>query len=190
MFDDVKKRLHELRLKAVAKALESNGFKTYVVSDKESARELVLKLIPPGSVVGVGGSVSIRELGLIDELVRRGFKVIHHWVQASPEEVLSIRRQELLSDVFLCRSNAVILDGKLINIDDIGNRVAAMIFGPKRVIVVAGRNKIVRDVNEGISRAKNVAAIMNYMRYNYSNPCVSTGTALIVNHLLGGVTWL
>jgi len=175
MFEDIKNKLHELRLNATAKALEGNGFKAYVVPDRVVAKELVLNLIPEGSVVGIGGSVTIREIGVIEELERRGFKVVHHWVKVSPEESLELRRKALTSDVYLCSSNAVTLDGKLVNIDALGNRVAAMVFGPKRVIVVVGRNKLVRDVEEGVSRAKNVAAVANALRLNYKTPCTTLG---------------
>lgn len=175
MFEDVKYKFHELRINAAVKALEANGFKAYAASNRDMARELVLSLIPAGSTVGVGGSVTVRELGLIEELERRGFKVVHHWLPLPPQELLEIRRRELTCDVYLSSSNAVTLDGKLINIDGAGNRVAAMIFGPKRVIIVAGRNKIVRNVEEGISRTKNVAAIANSIRLNRNPPCVSVG---------------
>jgi len=175
MFEDIKNKLHELRLNTVAKALESNGFKVYVVPDRVTAKELILSLIPEGSVVGIGGSVTIREVGIIEELERRGFKVVHHWVKVSPEESLELRRKALTSDVYLCSSNAVTLDGKLINIDALGNRVAAMVFGPKRVIVVVGRNKLVRNVEEGVSRAKNIAAVANALRLNYKTPCTTLG---------------
>ncbi|MEM4601964.1 MAG: lactate utilization protein [Desulfurococcaceae archaeon] len=162
-------------MSVAAKALEANGFKDYLVPDKEKAKELALNLIPSGSVVGVGGSVTIRELGLIEELEKRGFKVIHHWLPLPPDELSEVRRKELTTDVFLSSSNAVTLDGKLVNIDGAGNRVAAMIFGPKRVIVVAGRNKIVRNVEEGISRTKNIATIANSIRLNRKPPCVTAG---------------
>jgi len=175
MFEDIKNKLHELRLNATAKALEGNGFKAYVVPDRVVAKELILNLIPEGSVVGIGGSVTIREIGVIEELERRGFKVVHHWVKVSPEESLELRRKALTSDVYLCSSNAVTLDGKLVNIDALGNRVAAMVFGPKRVIVVVGRNKLVRDVEEGVSRAKNIAAVANALRLNYKTPCTTLG---------------
>lgn len=175
MFEDIKSKLHELRLNTTAKALEGNGFKAYVAPNRVAAKELVLSLIPEGSVVGVGGSVTIRELGIIEELEKRGFKVIHHWVKVSPEESLELRRKALTSDVYLCSVNAVTLDGKLISIDAFGNRVAAMLFGPKRVIVVVGRNKLVRDVEEGISRAKNIAAVANALRLNYKTPCTTLG---------------
>ncbi|MCS7108708.1 MAG: lactate utilization protein [Sulfolobales archaeon] len=175
MFEDIKNKLHELRINAAAKALESNGFKTYVSLSRAEAKEIVMKLIPEGSVVGVGGSATIRELNIVEELERRGIKVIHHWVKVSPEESLEIRRKALTSDVYLSSSNAVTLDGKLINIDASGNRVAALMFGPKKVIIVVGRNKLTRNLEEGLLRARNIAGVANAIRLNYKTPCTTLG---------------
>ncbi len=166
------------QLEMAIEALRRNGFSAYLAPGREEARSTVLSLVPDGSTVGVGGSVTVRELGLIEELERRGFKVVHHWVQAAPEVVERLRREEIASDVFLCSVNAVTMDGKLVSVDGVGNRVAAMIFGPKRVIVVAGRNKLVRDVGEGLWRAKNVAAVMNCKRLGLKTPCVELGRCL------------
>ncbi|MEM0453188.1 MAG: lactate utilization protein [Sulfolobales archaeon] len=175
MFEDIKNKLHELRINSAAKALEANGFKTYIAQNKGEAKDIVIKLIPEGSIVGVGGSVTIRELNIIEELEKRGIKVIHHWVKVSPEESFEIRRKALTSDVYLTSSNAVTLDGKLINIDASGNRVAAMMFGPKRVVVVVGRNKLTRNLEEGLLRARNIAGVANSIRLNYKTPCTALG---------------
>lgn len=178
MYEDIVREFYAQRLNRVAEALRRNGFEAYVAADKKEAAELVLKLIPENSVVGIGGSVTIRQLGLVEALEKRGFKVVHHWVKASPEEVDELRRKELTADVFLSSSNAITLDGKLVNVDGVGNRVAAMIFGPRRVIVVAGRNKIVRDLEEAMRRARDIAAIMNWMRLGLDNPCLKTGCCI------------
>jgi len=163
-----------LLLERAAEALRANGFSAYAVSSAEEARNLVLSLIPSSSTVGVGGSVTVRELGLIEELERMGCRVVHHWVQAPPEELDALRRAELVSDVFLSSVNAVTLDGKLVVIDGAGNRAAALLFGPKRVVVVAGRNKLARSVEEGVWRARN-AAVMNCRRLGLRTPCVELG---------------
>ncbi|RLG83776.1 MAG: lactate utilization protein [Thermoprotei archaeon] len=175
MWRDVKEWYWREVIRGTAEALRRNGFEVHVANDRAEAREVVLKLIPPGSTVGVGGSITIRELGLIEELSARGFEVVHHWVKAPPEAVDELRRKELTADVFLCSVNAVTRDGKLLSIDGVGNRVAAMIFGPRRVIVVAGRNKIVRDLDEAMWRARNVAAPMNCRRLGLDTPCAKTG---------------
>jgi len=155
-------------------ALEKNGFQTFLVPTRAEALDKVLSLIPSDADVGIGGSVTLREINLIEALTARGNTVFQHWLQ--PEEnVTTIMRKQLNSEVFLASSNAVTEDGKLVNIDKAGNRVAAMIFGPKRVILIIGINKIVKDLNEGIRRARNVAAPMNARRRGDKTPCATTG---------------
>lgn len=155
-------------------ALKKNGFQTFFVSTRAEALDKVLSLIPSNADVGVGGSITLREINLIDALTARGNTVFQHWLQ--PEEnVMAIMRKQLNSDVFLASSNAVTEDGKLVNIDKAGNRVAAMMFGPKKVILVVGINKIVNDLDEGIRRARNVGAPMNARRRGDKTPCATTG---------------
>ena len=164
------------KLRKVAEALSRNGFKAIYAENREEAARIILESISPTESVGVGGSSTIRELGLIEKLVERGNKVIHHWKKGmSKEEVLEALRGEINSDVFLTSSNAVTMDGKLVNKDMIGNRVAAMIFGPKRVFVVVGVNKIVEDVKEALERIERVAAPLNAKRLGVKTPCVETG---------------
>jgi L-lactate utilization protein LutB len=164
-------------LEVTLKNLEKNGFATLCVSTKEEALKEVLKMIPIDAKVGVGGSVTIREIGLVKALVERGNVVADHWRPGlSKEEMKRIRRSQLTSDVFLSSSNAVTMDGKLLNADGTGNRVASMIFGPSKVIVVAGVNKIVRNVDEGLRRIRNLASPMNANRLRRSSPCGLTGT--------------
>ncbi len=156
--------------------LNKNGFTTLYVSSKEDARKKVLEIIPNYAKVGVGGSVTIREIGLIKALEKRGNIVFDHWRSGlSKEEIKKIRRNQLISDIFVSSSNAVTMDGKLVNIDGIGNRVAATIFGPSKVVIVAGVNKIVKNVSEGINRARNIATPMNAYRLGYKSPCSHTG---------------
>jgi len=158
-------------------ALERNQFKVFVASSKKDAVDMVLGLIPLDAKVGVGGSVTIRELGLIEALTQRGNRAVHHWLPDMPlSDWLPFMMEAHNADVFLCSSNAITEDGKLVNIDSTGNRVASMIFGPKKVIVVAGKNKIVKDVDEGLKRLKRVAGPLNAKRHNLVElPCVTTG---------------
>lgn len=164
------------RLELTAKALTKHGFNVLVVNTKEEAAAKVLEMIPTDAKVGVGGSITIRELGLIDALTARGNTVIHHWKPGlSKEEELAIRKAEIMSDVFLASSNAVTMTGELVNIDGVGNRVAAQFFGPGKIILIAGINKIAKDVTEGIWRARNVACAANSHRLNYKTPCGTAG---------------
>lgn len=168
-----------LGAKAV-EALIKNNFKAYYVKNRQEAVDQALTLIQPESSVGIGGSwTTCTELSLADVLERRGNTVYNHGKPGlTAEETMIIRRQELTCDVFLASSNAVTLDGKLVNVDGAGNRVAAMIFGPKRVIIIAGVNKIVRDVPEAERRIELYAAPLNNKRLNRPNPCTQTGICM------------
>ena len=158
------------------KALEKNNFKATYVANRKEAAEKILELIPVEASIGIGGSVTINEIGIVDMLNERGNVVYNHGKPGlSREESLDIRRQQLNSDVFLTGSNAITIDGELINVDATGNRVAAMIFGPKKVIVIAGVNKIVPHLLAGIERVKLVASPMNNKRLKFQNPCVISG---------------
>jgi len=170
-------------LSRTREALERNQFKALVASSRKDAVDKVLRLIPLDAKVGVGGSMTVRELGLIEALTRRGNRVVHHWQPEMPlKDWLPFMKEAHNSDVFLCSSNAVTEDGKLVNIDSTGNRVASMMFGPKKVIVIAGKNKIVKDVDEGLKRLKTVAGPLNAKRHNLVElPCVKTGTCADCN---------
>jgi len=167
-------------LSRTKEALEKNQFKVLIASSKRDAVDKVLGLIPLDAKVGVGGSMTIRELDLIEALTRRGNSVVHHWQSGLPvSDWLPLMTEAHNSDVFLCSSNAVTEDGKLVNVDSTGNRVASMIFGPRKVIVIAGKNKIVKDVNAGLKRLKGVAGPLNAKRHNLVElPCVKTGLCI------------
>ncbi|MGC8576601.1 MAG: lactate utilization protein [Thermoproteota archaeon] len=162
-------------LNRVALALKQNGFQSYVAQSIEDARKRILELIAFNEKVGVGGSVTIREIGIIQELEKRGNVVVHHWINAPTQDISEIRRKEIGCDVFLTSVNAITYDGKLVCIDGVGNRVAAMIFGPRKVIVVAGKNKLAKSLDEALYRAKNLAAVMNNKRIGTKNPCATLG---------------
>jgi L-lactate utilization protein LutB len=164
------------RLSRAKRALERNDFEVIMASARNDAVQKVLAHIPADAKVGVGGSMTIRELGLMEALTERGNRVVHHWLpDISVRDWLPFMREAHNCDVFLCSSNAVTEDGKLVNVDSTGNRVASMIFGPDKVIVVAGRNKIVRNMDEGLKRLKEVAGPLNAKRHNIRElPCVKT----------------
>ncbi|MDR3563928.1 MAG: lactate utilization protein [Negativicutes bacterium] len=163
----------------VVEALAKNNFRaTYCQTGQEAVTQ-VLNMIPNAATIGVGGSWTINELGVLDTLAVQGHTIFNHNKPGlSDEEKLTIRRAQLTCDVFLTSTNAVTMDGRLVNTDGIGNRVAAMIFGPKKVILIAGINKIVRDVAEAEKRIKSVAAPINNKRMNYPNPCIKTGECM------------
>ncbi len=156
--------------------LKKHGFQASFAETAADAKDMVLGLISPGAPVGVGGSVTIRQLNLIEILRQQGHEVYDHWQPGlSPEEIREIKLHHLTSPFFLTSTNALTQDGKLVNIDNTGNRVAAMIFGPQHVIVVAGKNKIVANVEQALKRIKEEVAPENTRRRGDKTPCAVTG---------------
>ena len=170
---------NEITGETVVKALTGNGFSaTYCKTAKEAATA-ILDQIPNEATVGMGGSWTVGELGLPDELAARGNKVLNHGKAGlSKEEKNEIRRQQLTCDVFLTGTNAVTMDGEMINVDGTGNRVAAMIYGPHKVIVVVGINKIVQNLTAAMERIQSIAAPINNKRLGLPNPCTKTGECM------------
>ena len=169
-----------LRLVKVRQALVANHFSAHVVDTLAAARALVLDLVLPDAApatVSFGGSLTLADSGLYDDLkAREGLAVIDTWDKSlPPEERLELRRRALLSDLFLTGTNAVTETGWLVNLDMIGNRVGAITFGPRKVVILAGRNKIVPDVTAAVRRIKDFAAPVNAMRLHKKTPCAKTG---------------
>ena len=151
-------------------ALVHKGFNVHHAATLEEARSIVLRLIPEGASVGFGGSVTIREMGLYDTLKAQGNPVYWHWMNDVPKP--EVFQKAANSDVYLMSSNAVTEDGCLINIDGTGNRVGALIAGPKQVILVVGSNKLVRgNIAQGLARVKTVACPQNARRLGLDTPC-------------------
>jgi L-lactate utilization protein LutB len=172
----------EERAKKAIEKLEAHGFSTVFVKTKEEAVKEIWKYVTPQAKVGVGGSVTIREIGILDQLEAKGHTLYDHWKPGIPKEsILGIRKSQMTSDLFLASVNAITMDGELVNIDGAGNRVNATIFGPGKVIIVAGYNKIVEDVQEAIKRIKNVAAPINAKRLNIDVPCAKLGKCVDCN---------
>lgn len=169
--------------KKVVEALIKNRFKAEYVSGKEEALAMAMSLISQESSVGMGGSASNIEIGLEAALKKRGNKIIDWKVPGfTAEQQANARRDSIIADVFITSSNAITLAGELINIDGTGNRVAAMTFGPKKVIVVAGINKIVPDIDSAIKRIQTIAAPANNKRLARPNPCTQTGVCMNCNN--------
>ena len=160
----------------VVEALKKRYFDAYYCSTKEQAVEQLLTLIPNSDVVSWGGSESLQTLGILERLKKDGYSVIDRDTAASPEEREKLMRSALTCDTFITSSNALTQDGQLFNIDGNGNRVAAMIYGPKSVVVIAGMNKVVKTIDDAISRVRNIAAPMNAQRFEgIKTPCAKTG---------------
>ena len=158
----------------IAAALEKRGFIVRHAATKAETAELVLSLIPADASVGVGGSVTIRETGIADALLAAGHTVHWHWFDVEPKA--DIFPGAAKADVYLCSANAVTNDGQLVNIDGTGNRVAAMIHGPKQVIAVVGVNKLVDGgVPQALARVKREACPPNARRLGLDTPCARNG---------------
>jgi L-lactate utilization protein LutB len=161
----------------VVKALRNRRFEAWYVDSPGEAVDKALSLIPKTDTVSWGGSTTVAELGIRQRLVKEGYQVLDRDTAQSPEERMDIMRRALLCDTFLTGSNAISEDGQLVNVDGNGNRVAAMIFGPKQVIVVAGINKIAKTLEDARTRARNIAAPLNAQRLpQYKTPCNETGS--------------
>ncbi|MCX5836348.1 MAG: lactate utilization protein [Deltaproteobacteria bacterium] len=169
----------QIRLDSVKEMLESNNFEVFLADNAATAKKIVLEEIVPragAKSIAWGGSMTFTATGLYDALKKvKGMKVLDPYDKTlSREESIECRRQSLLVDLFITGTNAITEMGILVNLDMIGNRVAALTFGPKSVIVLAGRNKIVPDLEEAMVRVKNIAAPANTMRLGMKTPCAKT----------------
>jgi hypothetical protein len=168
--------LWEKMAEQCAKSLKSHGFDAHFVQSPEEARELVLKMVSGYESFGFGGSDTTRTLGLIDELKARNKAVYDHWQQGlTNEEDLEIRLQQGRCDCFLCSANAISVTGEVVNVDGIGNRVNAMTFGPKKVVIVAGMNKVTPDLESALGRVREIAGPMRAKSLGMETPCAETG---------------
>ncbi len=168
---------YEQKCGKVVAALEKNGFTAIYCPTVAPAREYILAEAGEAATVGFGGSLSVAEMGVIEPLREAGKELLIHSAPGlALEERLALMRRQLTCDLFLTGTNAVTLSGFLVNIDATGNRVASMFFGPKKVIVVVGRNKIVEGgVPEAMQRVKEWATPPNAKRLNFKTPCAQTG---------------
>ena len=159
----------------LVKALEKRQFEAYYCSTAEEAVEKVLSLIPAEDTVSWGGVMTVDELGIKERLYQRGQSLIDRDTAKTPEERNQMLHQSLTCGTFLMSSNAISKNGELVNIDGMGNRVAALCYGPKNVIVVAGVNKIAPTAEDAIRRARHTAAPINMQRFEGTTGCSVTG---------------
>ena len=190
---------YEQRAQITVNSFQKKNMNAQYVSSREEALTAVLGMIPPGATVARGDSVTIDQIGIIPELKkRRQNRLIDPLERAADgsfvipelEKRREVAKEAFSADIFLVGTNAVTLDGKLVNTDGFGNRVSPMIFGPEKVIVIAGVNKIVKDLNEALERIRNVAAPMNAKRHYLKHhaphfgdlPCVRAGSCVDCKH--------
>ena len=166
---------NELLAQKVIKGLESRNMSGYYAANREEALALALSLIPEGSSVTMGGGQSVWEIGLPSALKAGNYKFIDR------NEIADKRAAMLAAfdaDVFLASANAITEDGVMINIDGNANRVAALAFGPKKLVLIVGMNKVCPDADAAMKRARSVAATINAQRFGLSTPCSKTGSCL------------
>ncbi len=182
---------YETLCKKVIGSLKKNNFDAEYASNRDEALAKIKKTIPEGATIGIGDSITLHQIGLFSWLEKEANRVFFNPFLKdaegrniySPEERFELMRKAIVADIFLASSNAVTLDGKLVSIDARGNRVAAMIFGPKKTILVIGANKIVKDVDDAFRRIKSFCAPINLKRHVSKHhyeffeklPCVEEG---------------
>lgn len=177
--DQNTKFIIDSRIKRTIENFEKNNISAYRVENEEEALKKVGELIPAGSTVGIGGSMTLFEVGAIDFIRKGDYEVLDRYKEGlTPAEMKEIFRKSFSADVYLTGSNAVTENGELYNVDGNGNRVAAMLYGPDKVIVIVGVNKIVKDVEQAVKRVKETAAPANNVRLNKANPCTKVGQCM------------
>ncbi len=173
------KKRNEIYVKNVIENLKKRYFEAYYVQTKEEALKKAIELIPKTDTISWGGSVTIEETGIIGYLKSNDYKIIDRDSAKSAEERTLLLKKALLADTYLMGTNAITKKGELVNIDAIGNRISALIFGPKNVIIVAGINKITENEEDAIKRVRNYCAPVNIQRIaekrEVQTPCLITG---------------
>lgn len=159
----------------IIKGLQKRGMEGYFCETSVDAVEKALSLMPEGSVISWGGSMSINECGLMDAIKQKDYTLIDRMTATTPQEKREIFAKTVMADYYLMSTNAITMDGELVNIDGFANRVACLCAGPENVIIIAGMNKVVNNVEAGLDRIRTKAAPPNTTRLNRNTPCAKTG---------------
>lgn len=171
-----KKIFYENQAKTIIKNLEKRKMEGYYCADTEEAKQKLIELLgTEKKSVAYGGSMTIDENGFKDAVEKAGHQLIRRENYKTPEEIKELKAKTVNADFFLMSTNAITLDGELVNIDGRGNRVSFMIYGPEEVIIITGMNKVVPNVDDGIRRVRNEATPPNCNRLNCNTPCAVTG---------------
>ena len=174
---DENKATYRTRAEEIIKNLEKRNMQGEYYENTGQAVDAILSEIPDDFLVGLGGSESLIESGLVDALRKKNIQLLDRYKEGvTKEEIWRMRKEGLSADIYISSSNAVTLDGKIVNVDGIGNRVAAMIFGPDKVILLVGMNKVVKNVKEAVARIKNYVAPKNAGRVDIVTPCSKRGS--------------
>ena len=159
----------------IVKELTARNMEAYYTDSKEEALKKALELIPEGSSISWGGSMSVNEIGLKEAVCQGNYHVYNRDIAPTPEDKRKIELAAYDCDYFLTSANAITEDGIMINIDGHSNRVSSIAAGPQNVLMIIGMNKVTHDVDSAMSRARNEAAPINAQRFNLSTPCCKTG---------------
>ena len=173
--NEIVTKRNDLLAQKVIKGLESRNMKGFYAKDREEALKIALDLIPEGSSVTMGGSVSAAEIGLVDAVKNGSYEFIDRNT-AEDKRKAALAAYDV--DFFLSSCNAMTEDGVLVNIDGNANRVSAIAHGPRKVLFIVGMNKVCKDVDSAMKRARNVAAPINAQRFGLSTPCAKTGSCM------------
>ncbi len=170
----------ELLAQKIIANLNKRHFEAYYAKDKKEALDITLKIIKKDETTSWGGSMTIEEIGLIDYLENNGYKTFNRAKAKNSDEKREIVLKGLSADNFLMSANAISEDGEMVNIDGHGNRLSALCFGPKKIIMVVGMNKVAKTLDDAIIRARNIAAPINAKRvsnyFEVNTPCIKTGS--------------
>lgn len=173
---------NEMKINRTIEALKKNNMNGYYAKNRDEVIELIKDIVKEGSKVAVGGSETLSELGILEHLRSGRYDFLDRYKEGlTREEVTNIFKQSFLADAYLSSCNAITENGELYNVDGNGNRVAAMLYGPDKVIVICGVNKIVKDVDEAIKRNREISAPMNAKRLNKKTPCAKVGYCMNCN---------
>lgn len=171
-----KQTYYKIQAETIIKNLEKRQMSGYYCAEKEEAVKTAMSLTKPGTTVSFGGSMTLIESGTMDALKSRSdIHLIDRSLAKSPEEIKQAYRDSFCADTYFMSSNAITADGQLVNIDGNGNRVAALIYGPDQVVILAGMNKIVSTVEDAVQRVRNFATPPNCIRLSKQTPCAATG---------------
>lgn len=170
------------KMETVSKTLEAlrqNNMQAYYAENAEQAKEIVCSLIEKGSTISNGGSVTLKQTGIYELLKNGDYNYLDRDAEGlSREQIEDIYRKSFFADTYVTSTNAITENGELYNVDGNSNRTAAILYGPKNVIVIAGINKIVPDIRAAVERVKKVAAPLNTVRLNCKTPCAVTGECI------------
>jgi L-lactate utilization protein LutC len=165
------------KIQELIKRLGENNISAVYVKNGKQAFDEVMSMIPEGSVVGFGDSLTLRQIGVVDALEQGNYTFLNPWKPGtSVEENITLKKRALTSDVFVTGTNALTQDGKIVNVDGHGNRGAAMLFGPNKVVIVVGINKIVENLDEALKKIRNKTAPANVKRHTDFDPMPPCGT--------------